>query len=655
MTAAAGLPGAGPDRAAPGLVRPDLGPIPPDRGPVLPDPGPVPPDPDPVRADAGRGNPATRPGGGLEVTGLRVETLAGLPVVDEVSFALPAGGALGLVGESGSGKTTVALALLGYARAGLRIAGGSVRIGGADLLRLPERELRAVRGAKVSYVPQNAGQALDPSMRIGAQVADVLAVHRPGGVSGAAVADALDRVSLPSDRLFRRRYVHQLSGGQQQRLALAMAFACHSEVVVLDEPTTGLDVVTQARILAEIVRLGQETGTTVVFVSHDLAAVAAVAGRVAVMYGGRVVEEGPAGQVITAPVHPYTAGLVSSVPRHTRRDRLLGIPGTAVGVADRPAGCPFAPRCALQTATCAADMPPVTPAVPGHLVRCWHSAQTPRIIRPARTAGPAAAGGAALLAVSSLTVTYGRRPRAVTAVRDVSFAIRPAECLALVGESGSGKSTIARALIGLRPPTSGEIVFDGAALPGRARDRSREARRRIQIVFQDPHDSLNPSMTVADTVMRPLVLFGQQSRAGRRPELMALLERVRLPARLAERYPAELSGGERQRVAIARALAARPDLLLCDEVTSALDVSVQAAVLDLLGSLQRELGLAVLFITHDLGVVASVADRVLVLEGGCVREEGPAGDVLARPAASYTRQLIEAVPELPVAEAPAGT
>ncbi|HEY6480717.1 MAG TPA: ABC transporter ATP-binding protein [Streptosporangiaceae bacterium] len=601
----------------------------------------------------GPGVPAAQPGGALDVTGLRVETRAGLPVVDEVSFSLAPGAALGLVGESGSGKTTVALALLGYARPGLRIAGGTVRIGGQDILGLPGPELRAARGARVSYVPQNAGQALNPSMRIGRQLADLMDVHRPEGAAEAGVREALERVSLPADPAFRRRYVHQLSGGQQQRLALALAFACRSAVVVLDEPTTGLDVVTQARILAEIVRMGQDSGTAMVFVSHDLAAVAAVAGRVAVMYGGRLVEEGPTGQVITAPVHPYTAGLVASVPVHTRRDRLTGIPGTAVGVADRPPGCPFAPRCTLATSACSQAMPPATEIAPGRTVRCFHWAQTPRAERLSRPASAEPDAAPALLEVRGLSVSYGRRGREVPAVRDMSFAIRPAECVALVGESGSGKSTIARTVVGLHRPASGEIVFDGAALPGRARDRSREARRRIQIVFQNPYDSLNPSMTVADSITRPLALFGNHDRAGRRRELMALLDRVRLPARLAERYPAELSGGERQRVAVARALAARPDLLLCDEVTSALDVSVQAAVLDLLGSLQRELGLAMLFITHDLGVVASIADRVVVLAAGRIREEGAADDVLARPASTYTRELLAAVPDLPVAQAQA--
>ena len=599
--------------------------------------------------------PGAAPGPGLEVSGLRVETRAGPPVVDEVSFVLRPGEAMGLVGESGSGKTTVALALLGYARPGLRIAGGTVSIGGENILRLSGPELRAVRGRRVSYVPQNAGQALNPSMRIGQQVAGLMDAHLPEGASGAAVAAALRRVSLPADPEFGRRYPHQLSGGQQQRLALAMAFACRSEVVVLDEPTTGLDVMTQGRILAELSRLGRETGTGVVFVSHDLAAVAAVAGRVAVMYGGRIVEEGPTGQVIAAPVHPYTAGLVASVPVHTRRDQLTGIPGTAVGVADRPAGCPFAPRCPAATSACTQQMPPATEVAAGRLVRCWHWLQAPPAVRPARPAGPAMAGRAALLDVRALTAGYGRRRPESVAVRDVSFAIRPAECLALVGESGSGKSTIARAVIGLHPPMSGEITFAGSALAARARDRDREARRRIQIVFQDPHDSLNPRRTVADAIARPLALFGDGPRAGARAEVMALLERVRLPGRLAESYPAELSGGERQRVAIARALAARPDLLLCDEVTSALDVSVQAAVLDLLGSLQRELGLALLFITHDLGVVSSVADRVLVLERGRVREEGTVGAVLDHPASSYTRELIAAVPRLPASGIPAGS
>jgi peptide/nickel transport system ATP-binding protein len=277
-----------------------------------------------------------------------------------------------------------------------------------------------------------------------------------------------------------------------------------------------------------------------------------------------------------------------------------------------------------------------------------------RTLRLTRPPAPATGTGT-LLEVRGLTVSYGRRQRETVAVRDVTFGIAPGECLALVGESGSGKSTIARTVSGLHPPQSGAIVFAGTPLAARARDRSREARRRIQIVFQNPYDSLNPSMTVAGAIARPLKLFGDLSRAEARSEVMALLERVRLPARLAERYPAELSGGERQRVAIARSLAARPDLLLCDEVTSALDVSVQAAVLGLLGSLQQELGLAMLFITHDLGVVSSVADRVLVLERGSVREEGTVDDVLGDPASSYTRQLIEAVPGLPAPEAPAGS
>jgi peptide/nickel transport system ATP-binding protein len=585
----------------------------------------------------------------LDVRDLRVETEAGFAVVEDVSFQLRAGETLGIVGESGSGKTTVGLALLGYARPGVRLAGGVVRFHGENLVGLAPERLRQVRGRGVSYVPQNAGRALNPSMRIGRQIREVVEVHLGAGSADPAVTAALKQASLTSDAAFQRRYIHQLSGGQQQRLALAIALACHSEILVLDELTTGLDVVTQSKILAEIGRLGRETGVGVVFVSHDLAAVASVATEVAVMYGGRIVEKGPVDEVLGAPVHPYTSGLVSSVPHHTGRSRVVGIPGTAVGVVDRPRGCAFAPRCALRIDACDVAMPPVEEASPEHKVRCIRWIETPAISALDRSSPAVPVDGSSqqsLLVVRGLGATYGRSHIAF-AVRDISFAIELGECLALVGESGSGKSTIARCIAGLHAPASGEIVFAGGTLEATARDRSRDVRRRIQIVFQNPYDSLNPSQTVLEAIARPLKLFGKGGAKQTRFEVMSLLDRVRLPARLAGAYPSELSGGERQRVAIARALAAEPDLLICDEVTSALDVSVQAAVLDLLGTLQNDLGLAMLFITHDLGVVASIADRVLVLEGGRALEEGTVERVLQRPDVDYTRRLIAAVPELP--------
>lgn len=586
----------------------------------------------------------------LEVSGLRVETTNGAPVVQDINFSLAAGEVLGLVGESGSGKTTVALSVLGYSRPGVRIAAGAVRVGGREILALPERERRALRGRGVSYVPQDAAKSLNPSMRIGDQLRELMDLHLPGGSSRDQIAAALRRVGLPEHDDFRRRFPHQLSGGQQQRLTLAFALACGPEVVVLDEPTTGLDVITQDRILTELARLCREVEVAAIFVTHNLAAVAVVASRLAVMYAGRVVEQGPVRQVIIDPIHPYTAGLVASVPLHGQAQQLAGIPGTAVGVGDRPSGCAFAPRCAIATPECEAAVPALLAIRPDRLARCIHVARTPPVVRrerdPIEPSGPAAA----LLDVRDLRADYGRGRRRTTAVHGVGFTVAPGECVALVGESGSGKSTIARCAAGLHPPSGGEIRFDGEPLEPRVRDRSRSARRRIQIVFQNPYDSLNPRITVGAAVARPLeMLRGLHAREAH-GEVAALLEQVRLPARLADQYPAELSGGERQRVAVARALAAGPDLLLCDEVTSALDVSVQAAVLALLGELQRELGLALLFITHDLGLVANVADRVLVLEQGAVRESGTVADVLQRPTVDYTRQLIAAVPELPVAD-----
>lgn len=586
----------------------------------------------------------------LSVTGLRVETRAGAPVIEDVEIDLGPGEVLGLVGESGSGKTTLALALLGYARPGLSITGGSVRVAGQELLHLPEEELRRIRGRSVSYVPQDPAKSLNPGMRVADQLREVMDVHLPGAATPERVASTLERVSLPSGTSFQRRYTHQLSGGQQQRLAIAIALACDAQLLVLDEPTTGLDVVTQARILDEVARICSDSSVSAVFVSHDLAALATIASQIAVMYAGQVVEQGSRQEVIGRPRHPYTSGLISSVPVHDRPATLHGIPGTAVGVEDRPPGCRFAPRCALATDRCAAATPSLAEAGMGHLTRCWHWQQTPPVLHTPRVVSGAQQVRTPLLEVRHLGAAYGTRRHQVAAVRDVCFAIEPAECLALVGESGSGKSTIARCVAGLHRPSAGEIAFDGAALPPTARKRSRDSRRRIQIVFQNPYDSLNPAETVSAAICRPLRLFGGTTTRAARSEVPALLDQVRLPARLMDHYPRELSGGERQRVAIARALACRPELLVCDEITSSLDVSVQAAILDLIASLRRELDLALLFITHDFGVVGAVADRILVLEDGQVRETGRADVVLQAPHDGYTQRLLAAIPELPITD-----
>jgi peptide/nickel transport system ATP-binding protein len=580
----------------------------------------------------------------LAVEGLRVELLRGDPIVEDVTFSLGRSQILGLVGESGSGKTTVALACLGYARRGARVADGSVSVAGRELVGRSEAELRGVRGRLVSYVAQDPGTALTPAMRVGDQVAEMLRIHFPDRDAKREVGPALERVHLPADRAFRRRYPHQLSGGQQQRLALAVALVGEPPLVVLDEPTTGLDVVTQARILEEVSRLRRELGVAMVYVTHNLAVVAGVADRVAVMYAGRIVEEGPTERVLREPAHPYTHGLVSSIPDHKVPRRLHGMPGVAVGVGERPVGCAFAPRCPQKPPRAELEMPPVEEVAPGHAVRCFEWRRTPRLRLEAPIEPRIVEASVPLLAVESLRAVHGGH---VVAADDVSFSVEARECVALVGESGSGKTTIARCVAGLHAPADGRILLDGAPLAARAKNRPREARRRVQIVFQNPTDSLNPRRPVGAEIARPAAMLRGLRGAELEREVAGLLERVRLPARLARRYPRELSGGERQRVAIARALAARPELLVCDEVTSALDVSVQAAVLELLADLRRELGLALLFISHDLGVVASVADRILVLERGVIREQGEVRPLLASPEDEYTRRLVAAAPRLP--------
>jgi peptide/nickel transport system ATP-binding protein len=495
-------------------------------------------------------------------------------------------------------------------------------------------------------VPQDPSTALNPAIRVGNQVLEVLRAHDLEGEARQRIPAVLERVQLPSNRGFLRRFPHQLSGGQQQRLAIALALACDPPLVVLDEPTTGLDVVTQARILEEISRLQRESGVALVYVSHDLAVVSSIADRVAVMYAGRVVEEGPTKVLVTAPRHPYSAGLIASVPDHVEPRHLVGIPGVAVGVTDRPAGCAFAARCTLRIPACEEAMPKLVPAAESHLVRCirWQLTQLPDVEE--RREEAAAGREAPLLAVDALRAVHRTRQGTVVAAEDISFSLEAGACVALVGESGSGKTTIARCVVGLHPPAGGSIELEGAPLGSLARARTREQRRAVQIVFQNPYDSLNPRRSVEDQVAWPARSLRGLSAAEARTEVAAMLERVRLPAAIARRYPAELSGGERQRVAIARALAARPKLLVCDEVTSALDVSIQAAVLDLLAELRRDLRLAILFISHDLGVVASVADRVLVLELGLICEEGAVHQVLSAPQSAYTQRLVEAAPSI---------
>lgn len=583
----------------------------------------------------------------LLVEGLSVHLSGDRGIVQDVALVLARGEVLGVVGESGSGKTTLGLSLLGFARPGARITSGSVRVCGHEMVDRPEAELRRLRGRLIAYVAQDPGAALLPSRRVGAQLAEMLHVHEPGANVGERLREILARVELPSGREFLRRYPHQLSGGQQQRLAIAVALTCRPPVVVLDEPTTGLDVVTQSYLLGEIAKMRQETGMAIVYVTHDLAVVSSVADRVAVMYAGRIVEEVSTETILRSPRHPYTVGLIASVPDHVTARQLRGIPGITLGVGHHPPGCAFAPRCPQRVAACDAAVPALQEAGAQHNVRCIRWRETPGVEFEFRSPTRREQEDD-VLSVDDLYAMHRGRRGNVVAAAGVSFSIRRRECLALVGESGSGKTTIARCIIGLHEPAGGVIKLDGIPVAASARQRPREARRRLQIVFQNPYESLNPRHRIRDAIAAPSQFLRGISQQDAQRDALHLLERVRLPAALAERYPTELSGGERQRVAIARALAARPDVLVCDEITSALDVSVQAAVLNLLAELQAEFGLALLFITHNLGVVASVADRVAVLVNGLICEEGATAPLLHAPQHPYTQQLIDAAPALPI-------
>jgi peptide/nickel transport system ATP-binding protein len=575
-------------------------------------------------------------------------------IVDDVSFTIAPGEVLGLVGESGSGKTTAALALLGHTRRGAEIAGGEVRIGEQDVMKLDRSARRHLRGRVISYVPQDPAASLNPALRVGTQLIEALEVHGVGG-SGeerrARVAEMMREVALPDDSEYLRRYPHELSGGQQQRIGLAMAFACRPRVIVLDEPTTGLDVTTQAHVLDTVRDLAAAHRVAALYVTHDLAVVATLADRVAVMYAGRIVELAPAEDLFRAPAHPYTRRLVAAIPHLEGRRELVGIPGRAPSPGQRPAGCSFALRCTLVEERCTVAMPDLRTVAAAHSVRCVRAEEVLRTVDVrAGDAGEIeeAAQTEPVLELRDMTAGY----LGITVLHDINLTVAPHECLALVGESGSGKTTLARSIVGLHRERGGEILLRGTPLAQSARSRPREVRRSIQYVFQNPYGSLNPRRTIGQIVRQPLELFGTAGGGKEVDRIVAeMLERVSLTAGYARQYPDQLSGGERQRVAIARALVCQPDVLICDEVTSALDVSVQAAIVDLLGQLQHELGLAMVFVTHNLPLVRSIAQRVAVMSGGRIVELGNVDRVLHEPTDDYTRRLLADTPSLESAPA----
>jgi peptide/nickel transport system ATP-binding protein len=588
---------------------------------------------------------ASSAGARIEVTDLGIRIgRNGPPVVSEVSFSVQAGELLGLVGESGSGKTTVALALLGHTRPGLAISSGQIRLDGTDLRTLKPAQLRQVRGAKVSYVPQDPGAALNPALRIGTQLRETLRAH-PRAVDDpdARLTQVMTEVALDDGPDMLRRYPHQLSGGQQQRVGLAMAFACRPSLIVLDEPTTGLDVTTQRRVLDTVRNLCEAYQVAAVYVSHDLAVVSGLVDQVAVMYAGRIIEYGPVRPLFSAPLHPYTRGLIQAIPSPDQAAELTGIDGQQPRPGRRGAGCSFAARCDYVMAGCRTELPEIT-EVNGRLVRCLRVSEI-QAAGPQPVALVAAApvtAAPAVLAVRGLSARYG----ATVALSDVSFEVPPQACVAIVGESGSGKTTLARCVAGLHSDWTGSAEFEGTALATAARRRPKNLLQRVQYIFQNPYTSLNPRKTIGQIVSQPLEQFARLAARERTDRIVSVLESVSLSQEYLGRYPDQLSGGERQRVAIARALVVEPDLLICDEITSSLDVSVQAIIVELLRGIQRERQLTMIFITHNLALVRSIAQSAVVLKEGRVVEAGPVAQILEHPSDPYTARLISDVPRL---------
>ena len=575
------------------------------------------------------------------------------PVLRGLTFRIVRGASYGLVGESGCGKSTAALAIVRYLARNGRVTGGSVSVAGQDVLGLGGGALRGYRARTVSMVYQNPGAALNPSIRVGKQVAEAFTVV------GASQSDALQRarealatVQIADPGSVMSRYPHQLSGGMQQRVVIAMALAKDPALLILDEPTTGLDATVEAEVLDLVAHLQAALHTSVLFISHNLGVISKMCSRVGVLYAGRLVEEGPVETVLRDPRHPYTVGLLRCIPRGgVRKDhgRLDTIPGFLPALGTDLTGCVFADRCALADARCHEEEPPPLDVGTDHRSRCWYHERAPDLPREdaADLELPAVERDSApLVELHELTKVFKQRGHEVHALTEVSAAIWPGETLGLVGESGSGKTTLARTLLGIVQPTAGVALLEGAALPVRYQKRSREELQALQIVFQNPDSALNRRHSVRRILLRSMRKLAGVAGAAAEVRMHDLAERVRLTERTLTQKPVQLSGGLKQRVAIARAFAGDPKLVVCDEPTSALDVSVQAAILNLLVELQAEKRVAYLFISHDLGVVRYISDRIAVLYLGRLQELGPADVVFEGPHHPYTEALLSAVPTI---------
>jgi peptide/nickel transport system ATP-binding protein len=572
----------------------------------------------------------------------------------DVSFRIGRNESYGLVGESGSGKSTVALALTRYLPRNGRVSAGSIRIAGRDPLAMDAAALRQLRAHSVSMVYQEPGKALNPAIRVGRQVAEVFEVAGLGRAEALEQSEAmLAKVQIPDPGQVMQRYPHQLSGGMAQRVVIAMALAAEPALLILDEPTTALDATVEAEVLDLVTGLRAELDTSLLFISHNLAVIAKMCDRVGVLYAGELIEEGPARQVFDQPRHPYTVGLLRSIPRQGQRKdhgRLDAIPGFLPPPGYDMTGCIFAPRCPIAEQRCRDAAPPAFDAAPGQTSRCYLHDATPSLPRstpldvqlpaPARAAQP-------VVTIRNLSKTFTSRGQAVPALTGVNLDFERGETLGLVGESGSGKTTLARVLLGLIPPDAGSAIeMDGEPLSTDLRRRRPAQLKALQIVFQNPDSALNRRHTVRRLISRPLVKLAGLSGAALAERLADLVRSVRMEPRHLPLRPRQLSGGLKQRVAIARAFGGGPRVMVCDEPTSALDVSVQAAILNLLADLQAKEQVTYLFISHDLGLVRYLSDRIAVLYLGRLMEVGPAERVFSGPHHPYTEALLSAVPSL---------
>jgi peptide/nickel transport system ATP-binding protein len=577
-----------------------------------------------------------------------------LPVIRGLSLRIGAGEAYGLVGESGCGKSTVALAAVRYLPSNGRVTAGNVRVGARDLYALGATELRRLRMTTVSMVHQDPARALNPSIRVGEQIAEIFRLRgQPAARAKEAATAMLERVRIAEGRSVYDRYPHQLSGGMQQRVAIGMALSINPRLLILDEPTTGLDATVEAAILDLIDRLRSELGTAVLFISHNLAVVSRMCSRIGVLYAGVLIEDGSTAAILTDPRHPYTVALLRCLPQASRgkdRGRLDSIEGDPPRPDEEIRGCAFAARCGLAVAKCTRDAPPLAD-LGNRSSRChFHeSAQTLPRVTPGARAAPIAVdrGGRPVLEALGVSKTFvvGRSP--FRALKDISVQLWAGETLAVVGESGSGKTTLARILTGLIAPDAGGVVrLEGTALAHEARTRSSDQLKAIQIIFQNPDSALNRSHSAGYLIGRALTRLGRIPESERTARLFTLARSVRLAERHLELRPGQLSGGLRQRVAIARAFAGDPRVVVCDEPTSALDASVQAAILNLLTELQLQHAVSYVFVSHDLGIVRYLADRIAVLYMGRMMEVGSADRVFSGPHHPYTAALLSAASDL---------